>query len=93
MRRQVWKFPLAATGVQLVHMPAGAQILSVQLQGDTLSLWALCEVDREPTDRAIAIYGTGHEMPSTEHGILKFISTFQLDGGRLVFHVFELVRE
>jgi len=36
--------------------------------------------------RTFAIYGTGHKH---EHVEGTYIGTFQLDGGSLVFHVFE----
>lgn len=72
-----------------MRIPTGAQILVVQPQGDSVCLWALCNTNAEKEKRRICILGTGHEAP--DYGALKFISTFQLHGGALVFHAFEIV--
>jgi hypothetical protein len=87
--KTIWKFPLAVTGAQAIAMPAGARILTVQPQGDHVCLWALVESNAPTLKRHIAIVGTGN--PAPEWGDLKYIATFQLQGGALVFHAFELV--
>lgn len=84
----IWKFEIIATDEQIVVLPKGAQILTVQMQGDTPCLWALCDKDAPKEDRRIRIYGTGHEI---NHAVGRYISTFQLYGGSLVFHAFEVV--
>jgi hypothetical protein len=86
---RVWKFPLAMTDIQQVKMPKGARILAVKPQGNQVCLWALCDGNQPNEARQIAILGTGHNAP--EYGALKFIETFQLHGGELVFHAFEIV--
>lgn len=83
----VHKQPLKVADVQTVTMPARARILTVQVQGGTPCIWYLCNPDRPPEDRTIRIAGTGHPI---EEMIAAYISTFQLDGGALVFHAFEL---
>jgi hypothetical protein len=87
--KSVWKFPLAVADVQPIDVPAGARILTVQAQGDMVNLWALVDTNASMEKRYIAVVGTGHEAPA--HGQLKHISTFQLRGGALVFHAFEIV--
>ena len=84
--KSVWKFPLRVANSQCLQIPAGAKILSVQAQGETVCLWALCDTDALPEPRYIAIHGTGHEVYD---GLLEYISTFQMHGGALVFHAFE----
>jgi hypothetical protein len=86
--KSVWKFPLAMTGIQDVEIPGTARLLSVQPQGDGVCLWALCDTTADKVKRRICIVGTGHEAP--EIGSLYYISTFQLHGGALVFHAFEI---
>jgi hypothetical protein len=83
----IWKYPLIVTDKQIVAMPAGAKILSVQTQGGVLCLWAMVSPSNPLTDRIIFIFGTGHQIEDAEN--LAFIGTFQVDGGRFVFHVFE----
>ena len=85
---RVWKYSLVVTDTQVIEMPLGAEILTVQLQGKALCLWARVITSRAPEKRTIAIYGTGHEMfAGVDHA---YIGTFQVDEGALVFHVFEL---
>lgn len=73
---------------QAVALPAGAQILTVQVQQGQPCLWA--SVDREQKriePRTIRIIGTGH--PAPDLGELHYIATVQFQGGNLIFHVFE----
>lgn len=98
--KTIWKFPLEVTDVQSVAMPQGAQVLTAQLQGpsyearatdSSLCLWALVDPDAPKTVRLLHIFGTGHPVYNADS--LRYISTFQLDGGALVFHVFEQVSQ
>ena len=86
MKRTIWKFTLAATDRQTVEMPDNAQVLSAQMQGETLCLWALVYPDAPKTKREIEVFGTGHPVPPATR---RFISTVQMHGGALIFHVFE----
>lgn len=84
----VHKYQLTPDAFQSVEMPRDAQILDVQLQNDVLQLWALVDLGERITRiRFIRIAGTGHPM---HQPIIKYISTFQMARGQLVFHVFEV---
>ena len=83
--RSVWKFPLHMTDLQYVDMPMGAEILTVQMQGEQCCLWALCEPENVMRPREILIHGTGHPVGD----IGRYIGSVQMMGGALVFHVFE----
>jgi len=85
----IWKFQLAVIDSQILSLPRGATILTVQMQCDDLQLWALCDADSTVEDRIIRIIGTGHSIPPNESERLRYINTFQMGGGSLVFHVFE----
>lgn len=88
MALTVWKFALKIADVQGIDMPVDAKILAVQVQRGTPCLWALVnKTGIIPERRTFAIYGTGHPIPD-EPG--THIGTFQVDGGTLVFHVFEV---
>ncbi len=84
---QVWKFPIEPDDRITILMPAGAKPLSVQVQHGTVCLWALVEPAMQKTYRAFKIFGTGHDIPEPHR--LTFVGTFQLEGGTLVFHLFE----
>lgn len=90
--KTVWKFPLAVTNEQRIDLPAGARLLTVQPQGEGVCLWALCDSEAEREPRMIVILGTGHQAPEENLWQLKYISTFQLQDGALVFHAFEIAR-
>ena len=53
-----------------------------------MCLWAIVNTLPEAVkkNRRIEIIGTGNPMPTGE---LEYISTFQVYGGGLIFHVFE----
>jgi hypothetical protein len=83
---RIWKWTLAVTDAQVLSMPVGAEVLTVQTQGDELQLWALCDTVAAREDRVFEIHGTGNPV-SGRPG--KYIATFQMHDGALVFHVFE----
>jgi len=85
--KTIWKFQLGMTDNQIVKMPKDAEILCAQVQNGNPHLWALVESENQEEERFIEIYGTGHKVNGL--GERKYISTFQLEGGSLIFHVFE----
>lgn len=84
---RIWKYPLEVTDLQTLKMPAGAKVLTVQMQGEACCLWALVDEAAQVTQaRTFAIYGTGNPVPDNPG---TYVASFQMVGGRLVFHVFE----
>ena len=89
MSETIWKFNLETTDYQTVKMPKGAEILDIQTQGGQPCLWALVDPSKENEDRNFEVFGTGHKV-SGDMGISrKYIATYQLESGALIFHVFE----
>ena len=88
-QKTIWKFSIEAADLFGVDMPEGSEILSVQEQHGKPCIWALVDPGRKKVNRTFCIYGTGHPVGNVESK--KFIGTFQLAGGNLVFHLFELV--
>ena len=86
MERKIFKYELEIMDSQLLMIPSGAEILTVQTQSELPKLWALCDPEQIKEARTICIFGTGNPIPE---GNFKYISTFQLMGGIAVFHVFE----
>jgi len=88
-KMRIWKWLLDVVDLQVIRMPFGAKILTVQVQGKVPQLWALCdEKEKIKEERKIAIYGTGNPIPEENSG--EYISTFQELDGKLVWHVFEI---
>lgn len=83
----IWKFQIQIKDTQTVTMPYGAKILCVQLQNGVPCLWALCLVKEQPWARTIDIFGTGHLI--NDMYTRTYIGTVQMEGGALVWHVFE----
>ena len=84
--RAVHKYPLTLTDTQVIEFPLGAQILSVQEQHGTLTMWVLN--DLQPIGMVpyrIRIHGTGHTI--TEYPG-EYVGTVQQHDGNLVWHVF-----
>jgi hypothetical protein len=88
----IWKVSLKLTDEQIVRLPQNAQILSAQMQKGQISLWYLCNAHNPLVNFYIDIYGTGNPISSHIH-TARFISTFQMEGGDLVFHVFERYKD
>lgn len=84
--RSIWKFEIEVTDDQLIEMPAWAEILAVQTQNGRPCLWARVDPEATKMKRRILTHGTGHQVPSTTG---DYIGTYQVQGGALVFHVFE----
>jgi len=85
--KQIWKYFLEVTEKQEIVMPAGAEFLTVQVQRDIPYIWVCVNPDNELETRQIRIHGTGHNINDCEN--FKYISTFQMHDGSLIFHAFE----
>ena len=76
----------------VLSLPLNARLLRVDEQQRAICLWALvddqCDVFE---DRTIRVAGTGHEIDGPGH-VLQHINTFLVEGGRLVFHAFEVLK-
>jgi hypothetical protein len=83
---RIYKWALEVVDQQTLALPAGAQILCVQVQYERPCIWALVDPSAGLEPRALLMYGTGHPV-SDQAG--RYIGTYQLDRGGLVFHVFE----
>lgn len=85
----VWKFPLVINDYQHVGIPALATILTVQVQKGVPCLWVRLEETASVEPRQIITVGTGHPFPDYP---LRYIGSYQLSAGALVFHVFERIQ-
>lgn len=85
--QRVYKYPLGPLGDWItVQMPDKAEVLCVQVQNGAPYLWARVTVGDPPVTRHFRVAGTGHDLGE---GVGRYVGTFQLYGGELVFHVFE----
>ncbi len=84
--KTVWKFGLEFDDSQRVNMPAGAELLSVGSQGDSLFVWAVVDSQAHLEPRTFLIRGTGHPLPNTP---LRFLGRATTHDEQLVWHIFE----
>lgn len=84
----IWKYTLDVLDTQEIRMPRGARLLCVQAQGDRAQLWAVVDPEAPEETRTFRTIETGH--PFEDPGTLLYFDTYQLHGGRLVYHVFEV---
>ena len=86
----IWKFPVSVDDYFEVTMPIGSKVLSVQTQRGLPAMWAAVDSEADVETRGFCLRGTGHPLDSTES---RFIGSFQLYGGNLVYHLFEVKHE
>ena len=82
---KIFKYPLKVDDIQMVEMPKGAVVLTVQTQREIPCLWAKVDPSAPAIKRCFITYGTGH--PADDGQAQHYVGTYQLSIG-LVFHVF-----
>lgn len=86
--RTIWKYPFSITDRFTLDMPEGAQILTIQNQQDTATLWALVNPQSPRVTRHFIVVGTGHPISLT-WARSRYLGTVQQYDGHLVWHIFE----
>ncbi len=85
----VYKYELVSGGRTVLSLPAGTEILCVQVQRRILNLWTMVdpgsEMIEEVEHRAFVAVPTGGEV----QGDVVYIGTAQMQNGRTSVHVFE----
>ena len=84
----IFKFPIQITDDIYIEMPSVVRVLCVAVQpGYGPCVWVLVEPETPYRRRHLRIAGTGHPLSATETD--TYVGTFQIEGGRLVFHLFD----
>lgn len=84
----IFKYQLNPIAEQVIEMPLGAEVLTVQVQNGNPCIWAKVNPKKRTVRHLFRIIGTGHQINAEFIG--KYIGTYQLDNGSLVFHVFQI---
>lgn len=90
MNSTVWKAVLKPADVQEIEVPRGAELLCAREQYDQICVWFRCNPLQPKEQRQVAIVGTGNPAPAADG---RYLGTASLQGGRLMFHVFERTPE
>ena len=88
MTRTIWKFPIRLEDAINIFMPIGAEVIAVDVQQGEVCIWAVVDPAAPHECRTFRCAGTGHSLPDGL-GRAQHIGTVQLDGGALVFHLFD----
>lgn len=86
MKQVIWKFQFDVEDFFEISMPKDAQILTVQNQNETGTMWAIVNPNNETVKRCFVIHGTGH---GANFEGKTYIGTYQTDDGQFVWHLFE----
>jgi len=88
----IHKYPFTITDYFNIALPEGAIILSAQAQFEEPQMWVLVdsEAPQLPVIREFRLAGTGHTINEPAE-TLHHISTFQMQGGVLIWHLFEII--
>lgn len=81
---KIFKYELA----DVILLPAGSQVLTVQVQNSQAQLWALVDESQPTEERRFLVVGTGHHIDGNQP--LDYIATWQQ--GIFVWHCFEVTR-
>lgn len=82
----IFKYQLETIDEQVIEMPLGAEVLTVQVQNEIPCIWAKVNPSNTSTSYRFRIFGTG--QPIEEDFTGKYIGTYQLLNGLYVFHLF-----
>jgi hypothetical protein len=85
--RTIYKYPLPLDDVSVVVMPEGAKVLTAQVQGNGIFIWAIVETENTAHRYEFEIIGTGHPFPGSQIKAQKYIATVQQNG--FVWHIFQ----
>ncbi len=85
--KRVFKYTLEMIDEQAIAMPKGAFPMTVQTQNDKPQVWMFVDDSQPPERRKFRIVGTGHPADDVQYG--QYVGTFQMQGGSLVFHLFQ----
>ena len=82
----IHKYQFEIADKVLIKMPEGARVLSVQVQNDTPTIWAMVVTESKPVMREFRVYGTGNAVDTFAiNG--TYLGTIQHIG--FVWHIFE----
>jgi len=83
----IWKYELKITDTNHVMMPEASKILTAQMQGNVLCIWAMVAPSSPLRERVIRIVGTGNPFRDAQN--CRYIASVQ--ERVFVWHVFEVL--
>ena len=90
MPKTIWKYPLNIEDDHILEIPSPAIPLCFQVQDGIPTLWCLVDPELKKVTKVFRLAGTGHQI-NNSLGELVHIGSVQLLGGKLVYHLFEIL--
>lgn len=84
----IFKYQFSTNDGFTIQMPAGATVLTVQLQQGIPCIWAKLDPQQPNVARHFRVFGTGHNFVEGAES-LRYVGTYQEYGGSLIWHLFE----
>lgn len=72
-----------------VEMPEGAKILTVREQFGNICIWAEIDPEQPMVFRYFEVLGARQTIPESMGQSREYIGTVALEGGKLIFHIYE----
>ncbi len=86
--KTIYKYPIKPHTRQLLELPKGTRILSVQEQRGAINIYAMVDNEVEAVELIpVLLYGTGHCVHE-EIEEVRFLGTVSMYNGDLVLHAF-----
>ena len=85
--KAIWKYSIPIEGEFTINMPEGAVPLCVQVQDNVPCIWVLVRPGPQVDCRRFRLHGTGR--PLDDVGLGRYVGTFQMGSGALVWHLFD----
>lgn len=87
--KAIWKYRIPLVSESKVSMQKDARIIHVNIQEESLTIWAIVETESIREFRTFRVFGTGEELDEKYLPSLIYIGTVHIKG--YVFHIFEKV--
>jgi hypothetical protein len=85
--RTIWKYEVPILGCFSLELPAGAELLTVQVQFGVPCIWVIVDPEKPLIEMQFRLFGTGHEI-NPKMGELTHVGSFMMLDGMLVWHLF-----
>lgn len=86
--KEIFKYPIETKEEQKIWVTGPLCLLCVQIQMKEPFIWALVDTCAPSVPVDILIHGTGNPINHSIAHEHRYLGTYQLDDGALVFHVF-----
>lgn len=90
MARRIFKYQIQQLHKFTLLIPKGARILDIDVQKGIPQMWVSVEDDQPEELRMFHLFETGEAIPQEIYRMSDYIGTFQLLGGDIVLHLFEV---